>query len=607
MKQRLTLFFIIIHISIALAQQQDYTELSAIFQNPTQQRLERAKFILDSLENSTNSAYEKQVIYAKRAVTFLLSNDFDKAQQSIDQGMQLCQGEHCFPAKAKLYYQQAKLYYAQQKLPQATETILNCNMMLEKYAPNSKELPPSYTLASFFYNLLGKENKSEETLLKSVKLSKKLGLTKNLGDAYNNLGILAKKQKKWKKALGYFQASLREDKAEGNTSHLSKTYNNIASMFLASAQTDSAKYYLKLAEGTPIKRKNESSSANINLINVYEKEKKTDSIDAYIEKSLSELDSGTYDLTQQKELFKTLSRVFADKKEYKKAYEFLQKEHSLQTIWWETEGREEIVSDVEKTAKLKQQKEVIKMLEQKNYYQDLALRQRNFLIISLALLAVSGVLILFFWLKQNQLKQQAEHLRLEHQVLRSQMNPHFIFNTLTAIQNMLMKKDTLQSASAIAKFSKLIRQNFDFIQKDHIQLQDDLQALKNYIDTQKMRFGDSFSYTINIDEEIDPEKLEIPPMLLQPFVENTIEHGFKQLDKKGEFTLNISLIEDDLWFELLDNGVGYIPKKGKKKHAMDIIKARLKLFNKGDDNSFIIMNRKEGGTKVKFKLKPKWL
>jgi LytS/YehU family sensor histidine kinase len=186
------------------------------------------------------------------------------------------------------------------------------------------------------------------------------------------------------------------------------------------------------------------------------------------------------------------------------------------------------------------------------------------------------------------------------------MNPHFIFNALTSIQKNLLEEDLLKSSTSLARFAKLIRQNFEFTNKPLINLDEDLEALKNYIETQQLRFEDKFNYEINVQKGLDLSYIQIPPMLLQPFVENAIEHGFKSKEEKGNLIINV-LKKDDLFlFEIIDDGIGFKEKisKTKREHAIDIFLNRLKLRGFSEEKSFKITSAVSGkGTKILFTLK----
>lgn len=161
------------------------------------------------------------------------------------------------------------------------------------------------------------------------------------------------------------------------------------------------------------------------------------------------------------------------------------------------------------------------------------------------------------------------------------MNPHFIFNALAAIQNITLEGDPLKSSQHIAKFAKLIRQNFDYVRKDKISLDKEISMITNYIETQRLRFNNVFNYQIDISGVDDSTKVFIPPMLLQPFVENAIEYGVKdKKDTLGLVTICIRKEGSSLFFSIEDNGVGRNEASKHKRiseteHATDVFLERL--------------------------------
>jgi LytS/YehU family sensor histidine kinase len=237
----------------------------------------------------------------------------------------------------------------------------------------------------------------------------------------------------------------------------------------------------------------------------------------------------------------------------------------------------------------------------KELEQALRINNKNKIIFGV-LISLAMLLIFTIFLKNRNTKliNEQDRLRLEQRVLRSQMNPHFIFNALSAIQNSLLDNDPIKSASYLSRFAKLIRQNFDFINQRKILLVEEIDALKNYMDTQKMRFKDKFDYEINVYADVDVNQVEIPPLLLQPLVENAIEHGFKNIKEQGIVTINISRKGSKICYKILDNGSGFLIRKSDKKtHALDIFKKRLKLLNNKDAESFN-MDSSDKGTTLTF-------
>ena len=147
---------------------------------------------------------------------------------------------------------------------------------------------------------------------------------------------------------------------------------------------------------------------------------------------------------------------------------------------------------------------------------------------------------------------------LTFSALRSQMNPHFIFNALNTIQGFVYFNDKKSASGYLGKFSHLIRKILDSSNKQIITLEEEIEILRLYTDIEKARFGENFNVTIDIDPALDLEYILIPPMLIQPYVENSIKHGVfhKQGDKL--LLIRIGKVEDQELIEVVidDNGIG---------------------------------------------------
>ena len=140
--------------------------------------------------------------------------------------------------------------------------------------------------------------------------------------------------------------------------------------------------------------------------------------------------------------------------------------------------------------------------------------------------------------------------------LKSQMNPHFLFNTLNSLQDLILKHDIKNSNYYLNKFSLLMREILDMSGKDEVPLSREIKLLDTYLELEKLRFGEEFKFIIKMDEALDLDHLMVPPMIIQPFIENALKHGL--LHKKGGKNLSIEfkLIQDILICEIIDNGVG---------------------------------------------------
>jgi hypothetical protein len=189
-------------------------------------------------------------------------------------------------------------------------------------------------------------------------------------------------------------------------------------------------------------------------------------------------------------------------------------------------------------------------------------------------LSLLFLFILMFWflyhlrVKKNKLQyvnklQNAQKImELEQEALKAQMNPHFIFNCLNAIQHYIIEKDVMSANKFIASFAGLIRKALDNSGRKYISLEDEIIFLKSYIEIEQNRFEDKFYYSIKVEEQLDTTSLQIPPMLIQPFVENAINHGLlHKKNEKGNLLIDFSKLDNRLKIIISDNGIGRVAAK----------------------------------------------
>lgn len=157
----------------------------------------------------------------------------------------------------------------------------------------------------------------------------------------------------------------------------------------------------------------------------------------------------------------------------------------------------------------------------------------------------------------QQLEYKSRLLALEHQSLNSSMNRHFIFNALNSIQYYMNKEDKLSAHRYLSRFAKLIRMNLDSSMSNVVPVSEEINRLDLYLQIESMRFEDKFDYKIEIADEVDADSIEIPPMLLQPYVENSILHGILPSDRKGLIQIRVEQRDDEsVVFSVEDNGIG---------------------------------------------------
>ncbi|NQV03603.1 MAG: tetratricopeptide repeat protein [Bacteroidia bacterium] len=199
----------------------------------------------------------------------------------------------------------------------------------------------------------------------------------------------------------------------------------------------------------------------------------------------------------------------------------------------------------------------VTILSQENELSRMQLRRTIWFIMGLGTVAILVFLFGLIWFRQNRLRDRQHALELEQRLLRTQMNPHFIFNSLASIQNFIVTQEPMKASTYLSRFSNLVRNILNNSVEEYVNFEDEISTIENYLELQKVRFEGKFDFTIDVDPTIDMESMMIPPMLAQPFIENSIEHGFKQKGDKGN--LNIRFIksgENLILFEVEDDGIG---------------------------------------------------
>lgn len=228
---------------------------------------------------------------------------------------------------------------------------------------------------------------------------------------------------------------------------------------------------------------------------------------------------------------------------------------------------------------------------------------RNRLLLLGVLLAALIIAVLVFLQRQRALKNKQTTLETEQRLNRARMNPHFFFNALGALQGLALKApESRQVVQHLSKFAAIMRQTLESTYTDYIPIAQEKEYLEQYLDLQKLRFPDAFEYEIEVASDLEEEQVLVPPMLLQPFAENAIEHGFTRADAQNLLLIRFSKTADgNLLLEIDDNGKGLnTSAERSKKHtsrATQIVADRLQLINqqhKGNAH-FELENKPEGG------------
>ena len=210
------------------------------------------------------------------------------------------------------------------------------------------------------------------------------------------------------------------------------------------------------------------------------------------------------------------------------------------------------------------------------------------------LIALSAALLLillggYFYYRNNKQKQSIavlEKNQMKQKLLITQMNPHFIFNSIENIRSLIYQNQNDDAVNYLGKFSKLTRQILENSNENYISLEEEVEMTENYLSIQQLLYSNKFDFKITVEDTIDPESVFLPPMLTQPFIENAIKHGLSNTTQNGKIDIRFYLKETKLYFEVSDNGKGFDAHQKTSNHkslAMTITKERLVTYTKNQD------------------------
>ncbi|MEM9919189.1 MAG: histidine kinase [Bacteroidota bacterium] len=321
----------------------------------------------------------------------------------------------------------------------------------------------------------------------------------------------------------------------------------------------------------------------------------------------------TSEMSWQTQALTEMASVYEKLNQPQLALEVFQESVALQDSIKEKEHLQKILAIEQQFTLEKKEEEIAYLAKENNLL--IANKQKNhYIIAALIFSLLLGAVIFMLAYRQRKLRLEKGLAEVKQKLLRQQMNPHFIFNTLNSVQNQFLKGDTETSVLLMGKYSKLMRLVLNNSNETFVSIYDELELLRLYLDLEQLRTNAKFEYIINISEEVDIYNTSLPSMITQIFVENAIWHGVAQKSEKGTITLGITRQGNNIVFSVADDGVGrkyslHTKTETQKEHrslGTQLVKSRIQQINrKFARNIRILIEDLEGldgsakGTKVK--------
>lgn len=518
-------------------------------------------------------------------------------------------------------------YHARQKQDlDAAKTFLERAITTARDVSDTLPLADATNSLGNLYKDMALFSQAIDAYFEALRLWETKGDSAGMSIAYGSIGLAYFYQKDYDRALEFSRKHLLLSEKRNDLWEVSKICNTIAQTYNAMGNPDSALFCLRrsLAINRQMKYPPGEASSCYNIASTLLILSQTDSAQWYMKKAL-DIISGTqtsvppeyyvtmanieqalgnypkalatgltaYSLGKEKQLpiivsdaSLLLSDLYGKTGRKDLAYGYLKEHMQLSDSISNDEflkqvTRMEIQYDYDK----KQEAAEYERMQEK-LISDSKIRMQRILLSGLAILLVIVALLSLLFLRHTRLRARYAQIDLEQRLLRAQMNPHFIFNSLCAIQDLIVTNKPQKANAFLTNISRLMRNILENTRVEYVSLEKEIETLRLYMDVQQLRFENGFTYGIDVDESIDPENVSVPPMLAQPCVENSIEHGLLPGREDGRINVRYSLKEGLMMLEVTDNGVGrdkaeeHKPLMKKESLSTRLTEKRLEHFRK---------------------------
>jgi len=463
--------------------------------------------------------------------------------------------QYCLTAIGNLYSHQGKY--------QLALDYFNKALISAEKQNNTKSISDAYVSMGNVYIRLHDYDKA----ISFYKMASEQPSHENHASISHNLGECYKYKKNYVKALHFFKEALSIYKEKYNKSDEAITLNKIGEIYLEQDNIKTSYEYFEKAKMLNIEIDNQRGlgGSYIGLGKIFLKKGQLSlALDHAIKskKIVRKLEL----VDKQRDVEQLLFNIYKANNTYEKALESHELFKTLNDSLFNKESIEKI-AQLEAEYKYKQELDSASIKELKltktiiATNQDLKKTQRNYLLATIGVLVLAIVLGGFvFYQKLKNARSKTQSAIMEQKLLRSQMTPHFIFNSLSVLQGMILNKEEKKSVNYLSKFSKLLRITLENSRDKTVSLNQELMAIQDYLALQNLE-NEVYNYTMLVEGSIDIPRFEIPPMLIQPFVENAIEHAFTEHSDNNKIDIRLRLKDDQLICAITDNGVGIQSKK----------------------------------------------
>ncbi|TAH18785.1 MAG: tetratricopeptide repeat protein [Cytophagales bacterium] len=470
------------------------------------------------------------------------------------------------PPRCGLFLNLGNIYMKQANYPEAIEAYQKALKIGESIG-NKQAISICLNNIGNIYEAQKDDDLALKYYEQSLKIKQEQQDKKGISATLNNIGNIYKNKKKYPSSLEYYKSALKIQEELNDTKGIAMTLNNIGA--IANMQKKYDIGLEKYKQGLTLKEKVGDKLGMIYSLNgiaeIYQNRKEYDESIKYAQKALF-IAKEIKALREIGIVYQTFYKTYRDKNDYSQALNYYELYKQINDSIFNIAKAKQIAElqtafEVEKK-EIALEKQKIEIQKQEMEIKALAKENRNkvFALLGLGVLLIILGIGGYLFYKNRQVIAKYNLLQTEQQVYRLQMNPHFFFNALVAIQDFVVQADGLKASSYISKFARLMRQTLEQSQQEFTSLSSEIETIKYYLDLQRLRFNSKFQYEITVDENLEIDDIQIPIMLMQPVIENAIEHGLKE-SNNGKITISFSqklnkMTENLLQITISDNGIG---------------------------------------------------
>ncbi|MBL7138435.1 MAG: tetratricopeptide repeat protein [Bacteroidales bacterium] len=484
------------------------------------------------------------------------------------------------------------------KFDKALEFHLKSLSIAERINNEQRVAIASYSVA-YIYHVLHNYPKALEYYFKSLEMNQSSGDASGIADDLNNIGAVYFECKEYDKSLEYYTKAMASYRQVSDSAGIARTLCNIGNIYLLKGEIYKALEYHQKSLRLEEECNNTEGIAYSysNIAEIYRQSGDIAKAVGFKERALTL----SNDLEFKQRVCDSLRVIHEQSKNFQKALSYSLQSSAYKDSVLNSESQQQIL-ELQTKYETEKKENQIENLNKENLIKVLEAGKqkthKNYIII----LSIILVILIATWFSLYRLKQlnyrnelKKKNLAIEKDLLMAQINPHFIFNSLNSVQGFIGENDTLSAQRYLSKFAKLIRLNLENSRSPYISLKNEYHSLQLFLELEQIRFDNKFDFIIAIPGEINQEQVQIPPMLIQPFVENAIIHGIMHLNEKGFIKINFLMDNNFLFCSVEDNGIGREKSAGitiRKDHqslGLKLIDERIELL-KDQNKSPISVN-----------------